>query len=75
MGTIILATALVVVAVISAVAYVVGQKRAARPTRELARAVRCLDQILAYDDAMTSLSNELRTEARRITNDYHKELN
>ncbi len=73
-GTIVLASAIVVAASIAAVAYVVAAKRRALPSRELAAAVRTLDRILAYDDAVPSLSTELRDEARRITRHYHKEI-
>lgn len=70
-----LAAAVVFAAALLSVAYVVGSKRLAAPTRELAAAVRVLDRILAYDDAVPSLSSELRDEARRITSNYYKELN
>ena len=69
------AAAVVFAAALLSVAYVIGSKRLAAPTRELAAAVRVLDRILAYDDAVTSLSSELRDEARRITSNYYRELN
>lgn len=69
------AGAMVVAATIGSLAYVIASRRMAAPTRELAAAVRALDRILAYDDAVSSLSTELRDEARRITRTYHKELN
>lgn len=68
------AVALVIAAVIGSVAYVIASRRLAAPTRELVAAIRTLDRILAYDDAVSSLSGELRAEAQRITRTYHKEL-
>lgn len=73
-AVIVIGFALVVAASIGAVAHVIASKRLAAPTRELARAVRTLDRILAYDDAVSSLSTELREEARRVTTTYQKEL-
>lgn len=68
------AVAVMIAAALFSLAYVVASKRLAAPTRELAAAVRVLDRILAYDDAVSSLSAELRDEARRVTSTYHKEL-
>ena len=71
----ILAAAAVVAAGFFAVAFVLAAKRQAVPSRDLASAIRVLDRILAYDDAVPSLSTELRTEAKRVVANYHKELN
>ena len=74
LSAIVIALGLVVAAAIGGLAYVVAAKRSAGPTRELANAVRVLDRILAYDDAVSSLSADLRREALAITRSYHKEL-
>ena len=71
---IVIAVGLVVATAIGSLAYVVAAKRSAGPTRDLANAVRVLDRILAYDDAVSSLSAELRREALAVTRSYHKEL-
>ena len=71
---IVIGVALVVATTIAGLAYVVAAKRSAGPTRELANAVRVLDRILAYDDAVSSLSADLRREALAVTRSYHKEL-
>ncbi|MBW3614893.1 MAG: hypothetical protein KY439_06225 [Actinobacteria bacterium] len=70
----IVAVAIVVATAMASLAYVMGAKRQGGPSRELATAVRLLDRILAYDDAVTSLSPELRDEARRFTQRFYKEL-
>ena len=75
MTGLLVASALVLAAGLLACAYVVAAKRQAAPSRELARAVRVLDRILAYDDAIASLPTELRDEARSVTAGYYKELN
>ena len=74
LSALVIGVALVVAATIGGLAYVVAAKRSAGPTRELAHAVRVLDRILAYDDAVSSLSSELRREALAVTSNYHKEL-
>lgn len=68
------AVALIVAVAIASLAYVIASKRIATPTRELARAVRCLDRILAYDDSVTALSTDLRREAQEVTRTYYREL-
>lgn len=60
---------------IGSVAYVMGAKKQAVPSIQLQKAVRLLDRIVAYDDSVTSLSTELRDEARALTTTYYKELN
>ena len=67
-------SALVLASAIGSVAYVIGAKQQAGPTRELAAAVRVLDRILAYDDSVTALSQPLRDEAKKVTSNYYKEL-
>lgn len=74
MTALILAVAVVASAAIGGLAYVIAAKKAAAPTRELANAIRVLDRVLAYDDAVTALSPELRDEASRLVRRYHKEL-
>ena len=74
MVVVVIMLGLVLAAAIFSVAYVIASKRMAAPTRELAAAVRTLDRILAYDDAVSSLSSELRAEALRVTRNYNKEL-
>lgn len=73
-AALIIAVGVVLAASIGSAAYVVAARRSAAPVRDLARAVRVLDRILAYDDAVTSLSAELRQEALQITRAYNKEL-
>ena len=73
-AALVIAVGLVVASAIAGLAYVVAAKRSAAPARELAKAVRVLDRILAYDDAVSSLSAELRQEALTITRAYNKEL-
>lgn len=70
----IVAIAIVVATAIGSLAYVMAARRQSGPSRELAVAVRLLDRILAYDDAVTSLSPELRDEARGFTKRFYKEL-
>ncbi|HEX7165902.1 MAG TPA: hypothetical protein VF230_02865 [Acidimicrobiales bacterium] len=70
-----MASAVVLAAALLACAYVVAAKRQAAPSRELARAVRLLDRILAYDDAVTALPSDLREEAKSVTAAFYKELN
>lgn len=70
----VIASALVVTAAILALSHIIASKRSTAPTRELAAAVRCLDRILAYDDSVTSLSTDLRSEAKNITTNYYKEI-
>ena len=74
LSAIVIAVGLVVAAGIGGLAYVTAAKRAAGPTRELAKAVRVIDRILAYDDAVSSLSSDLRRDAESVTRNYHKEL-
>ncbi len=74
MTNVVLAAALVVAAAIFALAWVLAAKRQARPTIELVQAVRLLDRIVAYDDAVSSLSPELRAEAQEFTRRFYKEL-
>lgn len=74
MTSLILAVAMVASAAIAGLAYVIAAKKSAGPTRELANAIRVLDRVLAYDDAVTALSAELRDEASRLVRRYHKEL-
>jgi hypothetical protein len=64
--------ALVLAAAIFAVAYVVAARKTAGPTRELAAAVRVLDQILAYDDSVASLSSSHRAKAEAIVRRYYE---
>ena len=73
-AAVVIAVAVVLAAAIGGLAYVIAAKRSAGPTRELANAVRVLDRILAYDDAVSSLSADLRREAQTVTSNYHKEL-
>jgi hypothetical protein len=73
-SALILVVGLVLVAAIVGTALVVAAKRSGQPDRDLAGAIRLLDRILAYDDAVTSLSPELRDEARRLVSSYYKEL-
>ena len=74
LAALVIAIGLVVATSIGAVAYVVAAKRAGAPGRDLARAVRTLDRILAYDDAVSALSPDLRQAALEITRTYNKEL-
>ncbi len=74
MTAIVLSFAIVIAAAIGGLAYVIAAKKSAGPTRELANAVRVLDRVLAYDDAVTCLSSELRDEASRVVRQYQKEL-
>ena len=74
MATYVIAAALVLAAAIIALAWVIVTSRQAAPSRELATAVRLLDRIIAYDDAVSSLSQELRAEAREFTRRFYKEL-
>ena len=73
-SAVVIGMALVLASAIGGLSYVIAARRSAGPTRELASAVRVLDRILAYDDAVSSLSAELRREAQAITLNYHKEL-
>ena len=75
MTSLLVASAVVVAAGLFACAYVMAAKRQSAPSRELARAVRLLDRILAFDDAVTSLPTDLRNEAKAITSSFYKELN
>ena len=74
MAVLVVTVGLVLAAAIASFAYVVAAKRTAGPTRELAEAVRVLDRILAYDDAVTSLHSDLRRDAAAVVQRYHKEL-
>lgn len=74
MGALVFASALVIAAAIASLAYVMGAKRQAGPSRELAAAARLLDRIVTYDEAVASLSPDLREEARRFTARFYKEL-
>lgn len=73
-SALVIAVALVLASAIAGLSYVIAARRSAGPTRELASAVRVLDRILAYDDAVSSLSADLRREAEAVTVNYHKEL-
>jgi len=44
-----------------------------KPNGELAKAMRLLDKIVAYDDAVSVLSQDLRNEAKKMTEAYFKE--
>lgn len=67
----IVAAALVLATAIASLAYVIGVRRQAGPGRELVVALRLLDRILAYDDAVTSLSPPLRDEVEQFVNRHY----
>ncbi len=45
-----------------------------KPDSELAKAMRLIDKIVAYDEGVSVLPISLRDEAKKITNSYFKEL-
>lgn len=74
MGALVVAAALIVAAAIVSLAYVVGARRQGGPSRDLAAAARLLDRILVYDDAVASLSPQLRDETRSFVQRFYKEI-
>ena len=69
---------IVLALIIAATAYKMNRaniKALTQPERDLARAVRILDRILAVDDAFPQIPSDLRQEAKAFTAEYYKELN
>jgi type II secretory pathway component PulJ len=74
MGRVILAVVLFSGVLVIAFALVRAAKAQSRPSRDLVQAVRLLDRILAYDDAVSALSVPLRTETQQFTARFYKEI-